>query len=302
MQLPKAVTLMEVGPRDGLQNEAKAIDVADRVVLIDRLTASGLRFIEVGSFVSPKQVPQMADTDEVLAAIEKREGIRFPVLVPNMKGFDAARAAEAQDIAVFTAATETFSQRNTNCSISQGLERIAAVCEAAGKNGIAVRGYISCVMGCPYEGDVDQDQVADIAARLLDLGCYEISLGDTVGVGTPGKAQALVDRVAARVPVDRLAGHFHDTYGQALANILAVMERGVSVIDCSVAGLGGCPFSPGATGNVATEDVLYMLNGLGIETGIDLIEVAEAGRFITEKLDRTPESRVNRALAVRKRP
>jgi hydroxymethylglutaryl-CoA lyase len=301
MDLPKSVTLVEVGPRDGLQNESVTLEVADRVALIDSLTASGLRFVEAGSFVNPKQVPQMADTDRVLDGIQRREGVRYPVLVPNMKGFEAARLAGAADIAVFAAASESFSQRNINCSIVESLARFAPVCAAARDSSIQVRGYISCVLGCPYEGAVDPGQVADLAAHLSGLGCYEISLGDTIGVGTPGKAQALVDAVAARVPVERLAVHFHDTYGQALANILAVMERGVSVIDSAVAGLGGCPFSPGATGNLATEDVLFMMDGLGIETGVDLSAVVEAGRFITEKLGRTPESRVNRALTAKQR-
>jgi hydroxymethylglutaryl-CoA lyase len=299
MSLPKSVTLVEVGPRDGLQNEPEALGVADRITLIDRLTEAGLRFIEAGSFVSPRHVPQMANTEKVLAGIQRQDPVRYQVLVPNMKGFEAAQSAGATDIAIFAAASETFSQRNINCSISEGLTRFAAVCEAAQQSNIRVRGYVSCVLGCPYEGDVSPDLVADLAHRLTDLGCYEISLGDTIGIGTAGKAQALVDAVAARVPVEQLAAHFHETYGQALANIFAVMERGISVIDCSVAGLGGCPFSPGATGNVATEDVLYMLDGLGIETGVDLSAVAEAGRFVMKKLGRPPESRVNRALAAR---
>lgn len=299
MDLPKSVTLVEVGPRDGLQNESQTLCVADRVALINRLTASGLRFIEAGSFVSPKHVPQMAHTDEVLAGVKRSNGVRFPVLVPNMKGFEAAKMAGATDIAVFTAASESFSRRNTNCSIDESLARFEPVCEAAQESNIRVRGYISCVLGCPYEGDVAPDRVAELALRLANLGCYEISLGDTIGMGTPGKAQAMVDTVAAQVSVDRLAAHFHDTYGQALANILAVMERGVSVIDSAVAGLGGCPFSPGATGNVASEDVLYMLNGLGIETGVDLAALVEASLFIAGKLGRTPESRVSRAWAAR---
>lgn len=300
MDLPKSVTLVEVGPRDGLQNESEALGIADRVALIDRLSDSGLRFIEAGSFVSPRHVPQMAGTDKVLAGIRRRDGTRYQVLVPNMKGLEAAREAGATDIAVFAAASESFSQHNTNCSIAESLTRFASVCDAARQSHIRVRGYVSCVLGCPYEGDVPPDRVADLAERLTDLGCYEISLGDTIGVGTPGKAQALIDSVAARVPMDRLAAHFHDTYGQALANILAVMERGVSVIDSAVAGLGGCPFSPGATGNVATEDVLYMLDGLGIETGVDLAAVAEAGCFVMEKLGRAPDSRVNRALTAKR--
>lgn len=299
MTLPKSVTLVEVGPRDGLQNEPEALGVADRITLIDRLTGAGLRFIEAGSFVSPRHVPQMADTHKVLAGIQRQNHVRYQVLVPNMKGFEAAHSAGATDIAIYAAASETFSQHNTNCSIAEGLARFSSVCDAARQNNIRVRGYVSCVLGCPYEGDVPADRVADLAAQLINLGCYEISLGDTIGIGTPGKAQALVDRVASRVPVEQLAAHFHDTYGQALANILAVMERGISVIDCAVAGLGGCPFSPGATGNVATEDVLYMLDGLGIETGAELRAVAEAGRFVMEKLGRPPDSRVNRALAAK---
>lgn len=302
MGLPRSVKLVEVGPRDGLQNEVATLAVDDRVALIDRLSRTGLPVIEVGSFVSPARVPQMADTAEVLARIAKRPDVSYPVLVPNMKGFEAARRAGVTEISIFAAASESFSKANINCSVAESLERFAPVCRAASAAGIRMRGYISCVLGCPYEGEVAAEAVASLAARLSEMGCYEISLGDTIGVGTPGKAQALVDAVAEFVPRDRLAAHFHDTYGQALANIYAVMEGGVAVIDCAVAGLGGCPFAPGATGNVASEDVLYMLDGLGIETGVDLEALAEAGRYISERLGREPVSRVNRALSARRKP
>jgi hydroxymethylglutaryl-CoA lyase len=297
MRLPKSVKLVEVGPRDGLQNEAVAVSLADRVALIDQLSEAGLTVIEAGAFVSPRRVPQMADTAELLARINRKPSVDYPVLVPNMQGFEAARAAGATEVAVFTAASERFSQANTNCSIAESLARIAPVCEAAKGLKIRVRGYISCVLGCPYEGDIRAAPVALLARQLSELGCYEISLGDTIGTGTPGLAGTLVDAVAEYVPRDRIAVHFHDTYGQALANIFAVMERGIAVIDSSVAGLGGCPFAGGATGNVASEDVVYMLNGLGVETGVDLGKLASAGRFICERVGRTPDSRVNRALA-----
>ena len=300
MTLPRSVRLVEVGPRDGLQNEATPLSVADRVELIDRLSRAGLPAIEVGSFVSPARVPQMADTAAVLARIAKRPGVSYPVLVPNMKGLEAARAAGAEEIAVFAAASEAFSRANVNCSIAESLERFAPVCAAALEAGIRVRGYVSCVLGCPYEGLVDPVRVATLAAKLTEMGCYEISLGDTIGVGTPGKAQALVDTVAEFVPRAALAAHFHDTYGQALANIYAVMERGIAVVDSAVAGIGGCPFAPGATGNVASEDVLYMLDGMGIETGVDLTALVEAGRFIGGRLGRTPVSRVGLALSMRR--
>ena len=242
----------------------------------------------------------MAQTAEVLAQMQHRPDISYPVLVPNMKGFEAALTAKVGEIAVFTAASESFAQKNTNCSITESLDRIAPVCAAAHANGIKVRGYVSCVLGCPYEGEVDAGRVASLAGHLKAMGCYEISLGDTIGVGTPGKARALVKAVAGQVPSEEIAVHFHDTYGQALANILAVLEDGVSVIDSAVAGLGGCPFAAGATGNVATEDVLYMLEGLGIETGVDLNAVVEVGQLISKRLGRPPESRVNKALWARK--
>lgn len=297
--LPKKVRLVEVGPRDGLQNESGEVPTAARIELIDRLAEAGLKTIESGSFVSPKWVPRMADTAEVMAGITRRDDVSYPVLVPNMKGLEGAIAANAGEIAVFGAATESFSRKNINCSIEESLDRFRPVCESALEHGMRVRGYISCVLGCPYEGKVDPAAVARVAAVLLDMGCYEISLGDTIGVGTPLAAQTMVDRVAEIVPLDRLAVHFHDTYGQALANILASLERGVAVVDSSVAGLGGCPYAKGATGNVATEDVLYMLNGMGIETGVDLERLASAGQFISDILGRPSGSRVARAMAGR---
>ena len=297
MDFPSRVKMVEVGPRDGLQNEKNAVPAEVKIALIDQLSAAGLPVIEAGAFVSPRWVPQMADSAEVLAGIARRPGVSYPVLVPNMKGFDAARRAGAQEIAVFGAASEAFTQRNINCSISESIARFAPVAEAARAAGIAVRGYVSCVLGCPYQGEIAPAAVAGVAERLVSLGCAEISLGDTIGVGTPARAQAMVEAVAERVPLERLAVHFHDTYGQALANILACLECGVATIDSSVAGLGGCPYAKGASGNVASEDVLYMLNGLGIETGVDLARLAEAGRMICRHLGRPPASNVARALA-----
>ncbi|HEY6336220.1 MAG TPA: hydroxymethylglutaryl-CoA lyase [Alphaproteobacteria bacterium] len=297
MALPKRVKMVEVGPRDGLQNESKTLPVATKVSLIERLADAGLTVVEAGSFVSPKWIPQMADTAEVMARLRRKPGVSYPVLVPNMKGYEAARAAKVEEIAIFGAASESFSQRNINCSTAESLARFAPVTEAAKKDGVRVRGYISCVLGCPYEGEIGVDAVADVAARLYAMGCYEISLGDTIGVGTPGKAQAMIDRVAVVVPHERLAVHFHDTYGQALANILAAMERGVAVVDSSVAGLGGCPYAKGASGNVASEDVLYMLDGLGTESGVDLAKLVAAGRYICAELGKTPVSKVSLALA-----
>ena len=297
--IPKFVKLVEVGPRDGLQNESAALSTPIKVEFIDRLSGTGLKTIEAGAFVSPRWVPQMADTAEVLARIKRAAGVSYPVLVPNLKGFEAARAAGAKEIAVFTAASESFTRKNINSSIEQSLQRFGEVCAAATAAGIKTRGYISTVLGCPFEGEIAAEKVADLAARLLAIGCYEISLGDTIGVGTPGKAQSMLEAVIARVPVERLAVHFHDTYGQALANILAALEKGVAVVDSSVAGLGGCPYAPGASGNVASEDVLYMLDGLGIETGVHLEKLVAAGRFITAALNREPNSKVNLALARR---
>ena len=296
MRLPKAVKIVDVGPRDGLQNEAKSVPAQAKIAFIERLADAGLRSVEAGAFVSPKWVPQMADTAQVLAGLKRKAGTSYPVLVPNMKGFEAAVASNVDEIAVFGAASESFSQKNINCSIAESLERFAPVMAAAKDKRIRVRGYVSCVLGCPYEGEIAPQAVADVSAKLYEMGCYEVSLGDTIGVGTPSKAQAMLGAVAARVPVDRLAVHFHDTYGQALANILACLERGVAVADASTAGLGGCPYAKGAAGNVATEDVLYMLNGLGIETGVDLDQVARAGWAISDLLDRKPASKVSLAL------
>ena len=297
--LPGQVKLVEVGPRDGLQNEATLVPVEVKVALIEQLVAAGLGAVEAGAFVSPKWVPQMADTAEVLARLQRRPGVAYPVLVPNMKGMEAALAAGVEEIAVFGAASESFTRRNINCSIAESLERFRPVGEAARQAGVRVRGYVSCVLGCPYEGEVDAGRVAEVAARLLELGCYEISLGDTIGVGTPGRARAMLRRVAEGVPLAQLALHFHDTYGQALANILACLEEGVATIDSAVAGLGGCPYAKGASGNVASEDVLYMLQGLGIETGVDLDRLMAAGRFICGHLGRPPVSKVSLALAGR---
>ncbi len=289
MPLPPSVRMVEVGPRDGLQNEPGIVPAPIKAELIDRLAAAGLKTVEAGSFVSPKLVPQMADTAEVMALIQRRPDVSYPVLVPNMTGLKAAKVAGAGEIAIFAAASETFSQRNINCSIAESLERFAPVCAAALDARMRVRGYISCVMGCPYEGTVEAAAVATLAAQLMKLGCFEISLGDTIGVGTPDQAAALVDLVAEIVPRDGLAAHFHDTNGQALANLRAVMERGIRVIDSAVAGLGGCPFAgPGAGGNVASEKVLTMLNGFDIKTGVDLDRLVHAGRFITAHLAGPP--------------
>lgn len=298
--LPSKVKMVEVGPRDGLQNERTVVPTEVKVALIDRLSGAGLQVIESGSFVSPKWVPQMADTPEVLARIARRPGVSYPVLVPNLKGLEAALAAPGvEEIAVFGAASEAFSQKNINCSIAESLERFRPVAAAARDKGLRVRGYVSCVLGCPYEGEVAPAKVAEVAAALLEMGCYEISLGDTIGAGTPGKAQTMVETVAERVPRDRLAAHFHDTYGQALVNLYAVLERGVAVIDSSVAGLGGCPYAKGASGNVASEDVLYMLDGLGIATGVDIATLVAAGRFISDALGRPPASKAAQALGAR---
>jgi hydroxymethylglutaryl-CoA lyase len=298
-RLPRAVRLVEVGPRDGLQNEKAMVPTDVKVALIDMLSDAGMPAIEATSFVSPKWVPQMADAAEVMARIRRRPGVRYPVLTPNIKGFDAARAAGADEVAVFVAATEAFSKRNINCSIDESLARAAPIFAAAKAADIRVRGYISVVLGCPYEGDVDPAQVARVAAKLYEMGAYEVSLGDTIGTGTAGRTQALFRRVAGHVPIAALAGHFHDTYGQALANLYAALELGVATFDCSVAGLGGCPYAKGATGNVASEDVLYLLDGLGIETGVDMTKLRRAGRFISDHLQRAPASRVARALDVR---
>ncbi|WP_421682203.1 hydroxymethylglutaryl-CoA lyase [Stutzerimonas urumqiensis] len=294
--LPSHVRLVEVGPRDGLQNEKQPIPVADKVRLIEALAAAGVRHVEAGSFVSPKWVPQMAGSAEVFARIERRPGVVYSALTPNLKGLEAALEAGVQEVAVFAAASEAFSQKNINCSIAESLARFEPVMAAAQQQGVRVRGYISCVLGCPYDGEIDPARVASVARELDAMGCYEVSLGDTIGTGTPGKTRTLIDRVAREVPRERLAGHYHDTYGQALANVYASLLEGVAVFDASVAGLGGCPYAKGATGNVASEDVLYLLQGLGIETGIDLPALASAGQRISDLLGRPNGSRVARAL------
>lgn len=299
MDLPQKVRLVEMGPRDGLQNEPGAIDIATRVALVERLAAAGVRHIEAGAFVSPKAVPQMAASDEVFAGLARREGVRYGALTPNLKGFERALAAGVDEVAVFTSATESFSQKNINCSIAESLARFEPVLEAAAGRGVPVRAYLSCAVGCPYEGNVGPQAVRSIAASLYGMGCYEISLSDTTGVGTPGAMKRMIEAVAAEVPVNALAVHCHDTYGQALANIYASLELGIAVVDASVAGLGGCPYAPGASGNVASEDVVYMLDGLGIETGIDLDALAAAGDFISTALGRATASRAGRAMAAK---
>ncbi len=298
-KLPRRVRLVEVGPRDGLQNEKATVGTDVKIALINRLTDAGFKAIEATAFVSPKWVPQMADAAAVMAGIRRAEGVRYPVLTPNMKGFEAALAAKADEVAVFVAASETFSRKNINCSIAESLERARPIYVAAAANAIRVRGYISCVLGCPYEGNVDPAKVAEVADVLHSMGSYEVSLGDTIGVGTAGQTKALLATVAERVPMKSLAGHFHDTYGQALTNVYAAMEMGVATFDCSVAGLGGCPYAKGATGNLASEDVLYMLNGLQIQTGVDMTKLRAAGQFISDALGRPPVSRVARALAAK---
>ncbi|QLG92577.1 hydroxymethylglutaryl-CoA lyase [Pseudomonas yamanorum] len=295
MSLPSHVRLVEVGPRDGLQNEAQPISVADKVKLVDALTAAGLSYIEVGSFVSPKWVPQMAGSAEVFAQIQRKPGVTYGALAPNLRGFEDALAAGVKEVAVFAAASEAFSQRNINCSISESLERFAPIMAAAKQHGISVRGYVSCVLGCPYEGQIAPEQVAAVARELFAMGCYEVSLGDTIGTGTAGATRRMFEVVGAQVPRDKLAGHFHDTYGQAIANIYASLLEGIQVFDSSIAGLGGCPYAKGASGNVATEDVLYLLNGLGIETGIDMPALILAGQQICSVLGRPTGSRVAKA-------
>jgi hydroxymethylglutaryl-CoA lyase len=294
--LNNAVRIVEVGPRDGLQNERGEVPTAIKVELIERLADAGLPAVEATAFVSPKWVPQMADHTEVLERILRQPGVSYPVLTPNLKGFEAARAAGATEVAIFGAASEAFSQKNINCSIAESLERFRPVAHAAKTSGVKVRGYVSCVLGCPYEGEVKPPRVAAVAASLYEMGCYEVSLGDTIGTGTPGKTKAMIEACAKRVPLEKLAGHYHDTYGQALANIYASLEMGVRTFDASVAGLGGCPYAAGASGNVATEDVVYMLDGLGVRTGVDLERLVEIGRWICGVLGREPSSKVNKAF------
>jgi len=298
--VPDYVRIVEVGPRDGLQNEPREVPTAVKVELIERLAEAGLPAVEATAFVSPKWVPQMADHAEVLERVRRKPGVAYPVLTPNLKGFEAARAAGATEVAIFGAASEAFSRKNINCSIAESLERFRPVVEAALKEKIQVRGYVSCVLGCPYEGEIAPERVAEVAAALFDMGCYEVSLGDTIGVGTPGKARAMIEACAKRVPLERLAGHYHDTYGQALANIYASLELGVATFDASVAGLGGCPYARGATGNVATEDVVYMLQGMDVGTGVDLERLVGIGQWICGILGKEPASRAGRALAARK--
>ena len=295
--LPQSVRIVEVGPRDGLQNEKQEVPTRVKLELIERLADAGLPAVEATAFVSPKWIPQMADHTEVLEGIRRKPGVSYPVLTPNLKGFQAAHAAGATEVAIFGAASEAFSQKNINCSIAESLERFRPVAEAARQAGVKVRGYISCVLGCPYEGDVAPQKVAEVAAALYAMGCYEVSLGDTIGVGTPRNTQAMIEAVAARVPMAKLAGHYHDTYGQALANIYASLETGVATFDSSIAGLGGCPYAKGASGNVATEDVVYMMHGLGIETGVDLGKLVAIGQWICGVIGKEPVSKAGRALA-----
>ncbi|MBL6917924.1 MAG: hydroxymethylglutaryl-CoA lyase [Gammaproteobacteria bacterium] len=295
MTRPKRIEIVEVGPRDGLQNEVQHLSPSERITLIEQLSDAGLVQIEAGAFVSTRWVPQMAGSDEILTALNNRPDLRLPVLVPNLTGYNNARAAGAKEIAVFGAATETFSQKNINCSVAASLDRFAEVCQHAISDGIYIRGYISCVLGCPYEGKVNPAQVASMAQQLIDMGCSEVSLGDTIGIGTADNARILVEHCAERIGIDRISVHFHDTYGQALANILACIELGISTVDTAVGGLGGCPYAKGSAGNVATEDVVYLLNGLGIETGINLDKLVEITKNLSQRLNHPPASRVARA-------
>ena len=299
--MKQSVRIVEVGPRDGLQNEPGEVPTAVKVELIERLADAGLPAVEATAFVSPKWVPQMADHTEVLERLRRKPGVDYPVLAPNLKGFQAALAAGATEVAIFGAASEAFSKKNINCSIAESLDRFRPVADAARRANVKVRGYVSCVLGCPYEGDIDPERVAEVAEALHDMGCYEVSLGDTIGVGTPGKTQAMIEACAKRVPIGKLAGHYHDTYGQALANIYASLELGVGTFDASIAGLGGCPYAAGASGNVATEDVVYMLDGLGIRTGVDLDKLVDIGQWICGILRKEPSSKAARALAAKRK-
>ena len=300
MTLPNKVKIVEVGPRDGLQNEKETIPAEIKIELVDRLTDAGFANIEAASFVSPKWVPQMATSAEVMEKIRRKPGVIYSALTPNMKGFEAAVAAKADEVVIFGAASEAFSQKNINCSIAESIERFREVAQAARQNNIRLRGSISCAFGCPYQGEVSLDSVADVVRRMRDLGCDEIDIADTIGVGTPIKVQAVMRRAAQEFPTERLSGHFHDTYGQALANIYASLEVGISIFHASIAGLGGCPYAKGATGNVSTEDVLYMMNGLGIATGINLDAVVDAGQFISKHLGRKAVSRAGNAIAAKR--
>lgn len=298
--LPTQVTLVDVGPRDGLQNEAQPVAAADKIELVHRLQAAGLREIEVTSYVSPKWVPQMADNAQVMAGIQRQPGVRYSVLTPNMKGFEGALASRADEVVIFAAASEAFSQRNINCSIAESIERFRPVAEAAKAHGMKVRAAVSVALGCPYQGDVSPDAVEDVVKRLLDIGTDHVGVADTIGVGTAGRVTAVMERAMKHVPLAELSGHFHDTYGQALTNIYASLQLGVHIFDTSIAGLGGCPYAKGATGNVATEDVVYLLHGLGITTGIDLDRLVDAGAFISRVLGRKPVSRVSNALLAKR--
>lgn len=297
---PSHVTLVDVGPRDGLQNEGRPVDAADKITLVHQLQAAGLRQIEVTSFVSPKWVPQMADNAEVMAGIQRLEGVRYSVLTPNLKGFEGALAAGADEVVIFAAASEAFSQRNINCSIAESIERFRPVVDAAKATGKRVRAAVSCALGCPYQGEVSVDTVEDVVKRLLDIGSDHIGIADTIGVGTAGRVKAVMERALKHVPLAELSGHFHDTYGQALTNIYGCLELGIHTFDTSVAGLGGCPYAKGATGNVATEDVVYLLHGLGIHTGIKLDKLVDAADFISGVLGRKPVSRVSNALLAKR--
>jgi hydroxymethylglutaryl-CoA lyase len=292
---PNFVKIVEVGPRDGLQNEATPISAKDKITLIEKLSDAGISYIESGSFVSPKWVPQMATSGEVFSDIERLSNVTYAALTPNMKGFEAAMSVNADEVAIFAAASESFSQKNINCSIEESIERFRPILNEAKKVNIKVRGYVSCVVGCPYEGDIAPEQVAVVAEKLFNMGCYEISLGDTIGVGTPASVIKMLHAVNARVPMANLAVHFHDTYGQALTNIYAALQLGVSVVDSAIAGLGGCPYAKGASGNVATEDVVYLLNGLGIKNDINFDKLLAAGWFISDKLNKAPISKVSNA-------
>ncbi|MBP7081414.1 MAG: hydroxymethylglutaryl-CoA lyase [Rhodocyclaceae bacterium] len=300
MSLPSKVRIIEVGPRDGLQNESHKVSTATKIELIDRLGEAGLKTIEATAFVSPKWVPQMADAAKVMAGMKRRDGVSYPVLTPNMQGLQAALAAGAKEVAVFGAASETFSQKNINCSIAESLERFRPMVAAAKEADVKVRGYVSCVLGCPYQGEISATAVAEVAHALFDMGCYEISLGDTIGSGTPEKTKVMIEAVARRVPLKKIAGHFHDTWGMAIANIYAALQLGVSAFDSSVAGLGGCPYAAGASGNVATEDLVWLLKGLGLDSGVDLIKLIDTAEWISKELGRPPASRVARAVIAKR--
>lgn len=293
------ITIVEVGPRDGLQNEMNLVKTETKIEFIDKLSETGLKVIESTSFVSPKWVPQLADSKEVMQRIERKKGVSYPVLVPNMQGFQSALQVGVDEIAIFGAASESFSRKNINCSIEESLRRFMPVCKAAQENNIRIRGYVSCVVGCPYEGEISPDAVAKVAKQMLDMGCYEVSLGDTIGVGTPGSVNKMLDAVLQEIPASSLAIHCHDTYGQALANILASIERGIRTVDASVAGLGGCPYAKGASGNVATEDVVYMLKGMGLQTGVSLTKLVKCGIWISKVLNRPSQSKAANALSAK---